>query len=267
MKRIQLFEFEDLGWFPDTLRNSMTNLIVVLHKMMGIPSLLADLIENALKISGEENIVDLGSGSGGAMPEVAKILAFKGIATDILLTDRYPNPQAIQTFKNLNNSTIKYYEKPVDATHLEKAPAGLKVMSNSFHHMRPEQAKAILKSAQENKQTIVIYEMAENSIPTILWWLFLPISLTIVMLMCLVMTPLVRPLSWQQLVFTYLIPIIPICYAWDGQASLPRMYSMKDIDSMLAEMPNDAYTWEKGAKRDRKGKKRGTYLMGTPKRS
>ena len=47
------------------------------------------------------------------------------------------------------------------------------------------------------------------------------------------MTPLVKPLTWRQIVFTYLIPIIPICYAWDGQASLPRMYTMDDVEVLL----------------------------------
>ena len=48
MKRIQLFEFEDFRWFPGWLRVCMTNLIVILQKMIGVPELLAVLIADIL---------------------------------------------------------------------------------------------------------------------------------------------------------------------------------------------------------------------------
>ncbi len=106
--------------------------------------------------------------------------------------------------------------------------------------------------------------MAENKMPLIIWWLLLPISLVVLMIMVLFMTPFVRPMTWQQLVFTYLIPIIPICYAWDGQASMPRMYAFKDLDILLEGLYTDNYTWQKGHAKKENGKKMGTYLIGQP---
>jgi len=70
MKRIQLFEFEDLNWFPNWLRTCMTNLIVIFLKLMGVGQVLANLISTILKKQKLSNIVDLGSGSGGVMPDV-----------------------------------------------------------------------------------------------------------------------------------------------------------------------------------------------------
>ncbi len=61
------------------------------------------------------------------------------------------------------------------------------------------------------------------------------------------MTPFVKPLTWRQIIFTYLIPIIPICYAWDGQASLPRIYTLKDLDHLLAGLGS----WNYIAKKER----------------
>ena len=78
------------------------------------------------------------------------------------------------------------------------------------------------------------------------------------------MTPFVKPLTWRQIVFTYLIPIIPMCYAWDGQASLPRMYTLKDLDELLEGLGSESYTWEKGYAKKKNGKKQGTYLLGLP---
>ena len=264
MKRVQLFEFEDFRWFPAWLRACMTNLIIVLLKMLGVPKVLASSIAKILKEYKIDTIVDLGSGSGGAMPEVLEILHkdFKLPKSKLILTDLYPNSDTIQKFKS--NNHINYLETSVDATNIASAPAGLKTMVNSFHHMPPKAAKQILKSAQESNQPILIYEMAENKMPLLLWWILLPISLPILMVMSLFMTPLVKPLKWQQLVFTYLVPIIPIFYAWDGQASMPRLYALKDYDELLDGLQSDDYHWEKGLAKKENGKTLGTYCLGVP---
>lgn len=77
MKRIQLFEFEDFSWFPNWLRNCMANLLVVLQRMMGKPEALASLIAGLVKDTKIFRVVDMGSGSGGAMPKVFKIILGK----------------------------------------------------------------------------------------------------------------------------------------------------------------------------------------------
>lgn len=264
MKRVQLFEFEDFGWFPNTFRNSITNLIVVLHKMIKIDKAIAKLVDKTLKKEKLNSIVDLGSGSGGSMPLVLESVLRENPKATLTMTDLYPNPQAIKRFNNDGNDQITYHPQPVDATSISSAPSGLKTMMNCFHHMRPEQARSILKSAEETGEPLLIYEMAENKMPLILWWLLLPISLCILIVMCLLMTPFVKNLSWQQIVFTYLIPVIPLFYAWDGQASMPRLYSFSDIDELLKDCKSDKYEWTKGIVFDENGKKKGTYVSGSP---
>ncbi len=267
MKRIQLFEFEDYKWFPSWLRTCMTNLIMVLHKMMGISEVLAYLVVRVLKEKELSKIVDLGSGSGGTMPEVLKALhKIEGLTqVELVMTDLYPNKDVAKKFNDDVEDKISYLETSVDATDLHSTPNGLKTMINSFHHMPPKAARQLLESATKSGQPILIYEMAENNIPTLVWALFLPIALPFLMLMTLFMTPFVKPLTWRQLVFTYLIPIIPICYAWDGQASMPRMYSFKDLDELLDGLETPDFYWEKGFARKGNGKKAGTYLVGYPK--
>ncbi len=267
MKRIQLFEFEDYKWFPSWLRTCMTNLLMVFLKMMGTSEVLAYLMARVLREKELSQIVDLGSGSGGAMPEVLKELhEIEDLdQVELVMTDLYPNKKVAKKFNENTQDKIRYLETPVDATDLHSAPNGLKTMVNSFHHMSPKAARKILESAVKNRQPILIYEMAENKIPTLVWALFLPIALPILMLMTLFMTPFVKPLTWQQLVFTYLIPIIPVCYAWDGQASMPRMYSFNDLDELLEGLENPDFYWEKGFAKKGNGKKAGTYLVGYPK--
>ncbi|MBD0851499.1 class I SAM-dependent methyltransferase [Maribacter arenosus] len=266
LKRIQLFEFEDFGWFPAWLRVCMTNLIVILQKMIGIPELLAKMIADILKSKNLNTIVDLGSGSGGAMPEVlASLHKINGLEeVSLIMTDMYPSPEMLKKFNSKTSDNISYLETSVDATNISSAPKGLKTMMNSFHHMRPAKARAILESAQRTHQPLLIYEMGDNNIPLLIWWLLLPISLVLLIIMVLFMTPFVKPLTCRQIVFTYLIPIIPICYAWDGQASLPRMYTLKDLELLLDGLGSENYRWEKGHAKKQNGKKQGTYLLGLP---
>jgi hypothetical protein len=78
------------------------------------------------------------------------------------------------------------------------------------------------------------------------------------------MTPFVRPLTGKQLLFTYLIPIIPLVYAWDGQASLVRMYTFEDLRQLLPAAVDD-YVWEMGPAPKPDGKHQGYYLLGLPR--
>ena len=266
MKRVQLFEFEDLPWFPKVLRTGMTNLLLVFQKMIGTSDLIALLLKKARSKYNFDQIIDLGSGSGGVLPSIVEALNAENTSEPIqlLLTDLHPNPAIVQQFNTSKSSAIRYSESAVDATNLSTAPKGLKTMINSFHHMPPDKAKQILRSAQEQQEPILIYEMAENNIPTLVWWLLLPISLAILILMALFMTPLVRPLNWKQLVFTYLLPLIPLFYAWDGQASLVRIYTFQDIEELLRDFRSTNYTWEIAAAKTEKGKKQGYYIYGYP---
>jgi hypothetical protein len=267
MKRIQLFEFEDFPWFPKMIRTGMTNLIVVFHQMMGTEEVIADLIRKTRMKYAFDQIVDLGSGSGGAMPEVIRRIneAGESAPLSLLLTDLHPNPELVKRINNDEEPAVTYFSTPLDATELGNAPAGLKTMMNSFHHMPPAAAKKILRSAQENKEPLLIYEMAENTVPTALWWGLLPLSLSILFVMALFMTPFIKPLRWPQLLFTYLIPLIPLCYAWDGQASSVRIYTFADIEGLLEGMRTDDYHWEMAPAEKANGKKLGYYVLGVPK--
>ncbi|MGB0390892.1 MAG: hypothetical protein ACPGRC_06660 [Salibacteraceae bacterium] len=261
MKRVQLFEFEDFQWIPDSIRSSMTRLITVLIKMMGIQHIISKKVKTVLSENKLNSVVDLGSGAGGAMPLIHEDIP----EVKMTLSDLFPNKTAIKYINENGGENLKYLETPVNASDFKSAPQGLKTMINCFHHMPPKQAKSILKSAYENKQPFLIYEMAENKMPLIAWLIMLPISMVIMIITVLFMTPFVKPLTWQQLVFTYLVPIIPILYAWDGQASMPRMYSMDDMDQLLEGLSSDSYSWTKEPALNEKGKATGTFVIGLPK--
>ncbi|MEM7574059.1 MAG: hypothetical protein AAF433_14220 [Bacteroidota bacterium] len=266
MKRIQLFEFEDFSWLPASIRAGITRLIVVFLRLMKTPQLLSDLIRQVGQQQQFDQIVDLGSGAGGAMPEVIQTLNAENPdqPLKLLMTDLHPNPRVVAHFNNGGNGHILYSDQSTDATDFSRVPAGLKTMVNSFHHLPPEAARSVLRTAQTEGEPLLIYELAENKIPLLLWWLLLPISMSILVIMVWLMTPFVRPLGWKQLLFTYLIPVIPLVYAWDGQASLVRIYTKADVQEMIGQVP-DNYHWTIEPAINAKGKKAGYYILGLPR--
>jgi len=72
---------------------------------------------------------------------------------------------------------------------------------------------------------------------------------------------LVKPLTVKQIIFTYLIPVIPICFAWDAVITSGRIYRTHDLDILLEGLENQNYTWEKGII---EGDSEKIYLMGYP---
>ena len=259
MKRIHVFELEDFAWFPHWLRACLTKLMVVMHQLVGSPDDLARLIEKALRHSPQQAIVDLCSGGGGPMLHVfEKLKGQPGMADlQLTLTDLYPNREVATAVNNSQIPHLAYHLAAVNAAEVPADLRGVRTLVGSFHHMPPETARRILQHAQASQQPICLYEISDNSLPTALWW----ISLPMIFIMSFFITPFARPLTWKQLVFTYLLPIIPLCFAWDGAVSNVRTYTLEDLDGLLQGLGTEQYTWEKGRITGRAKK---LYLLGLP---
>ncbi|WP_350293956.1 hypothetical protein [uncultured Croceitalea sp.] len=257
MKRIHLFEFEDLKWFPNWIRICMTRLIMVMHKKFNTSEDMAKLLAKLIKQTNTSKIIDLCSGSGGPMLDVISHLKniHKIKNVELILSDLYPNLEAAKRI-NQTDDSISYRTIPLDATNLENDTKGILTMVGSFHHMKPQVARNILVEVQKNNQPICIMEI-NKKFPIVLWWFFIPLSI----ILCLFITPLVKPLTVKQIIFTYLVPIIPICFAWDAVITSGRIYRMEDLDVLLKGLKTEHFTWEKGII---KGSSEKIYLMGHP---
>ncbi|WP_373520820.1 hypothetical protein [Aquiflexum sp.] len=231
MKRIHLFEFEDQAWFPDWIRVLMTRYIMTFHKLLGTADLIFPLVKKGLQHADATVILDLCSGSGGPMVDVTRSLKKSTEHEDLklILSDLYPNQPAAEQFNNLKNRDIEYITTPLDASNVSKDLKALRTMVSSLHHMKPSVARQILKNAKESNQPILIFEISDNAPPIFLWWLAIPFAF----ITTLFVTPMVRPITWQQLVFTYLIPILPSFIAWDGAVSNARTYTLEDMDILI----------------------------------
>ena len=255
MKRIQLFEFEDFGWFPDTLRVLMTRYINTMHRILKSSEDLQEIILKLKKKAKFNTVSDLCSGSGGPLPEVIKEMNKMGADLTLTLSDLYPNLKLAEQINNEEND-VHYINTPVDATNPEEQIEGLRTMICSMHHFNPDQVKAILQSASKAKKPFLAFEISDNSIPSLLAWLAFPFNI----LSVIFITPFVRPFTWQQFVFTYLIPVLPFLIAWDGAVSNLRTYTEKDMGQIIDDIQTVGYKWKMG-KISKKGPAK-LYLMG-----
>jgi hypothetical protein len=111
---------------------------------------------------------------------------------------------------------------------------------NGLHRLSPEQAEQLIREVTGAGQPLVVVEGNNDN-----WWqavgvlLFAPLS-------ALVSAPFVRPFRAARLLFTYVIPILPLIIAFDGAAALFRLYNPSDLDELFARAGAPGYVWRTG---------------------
>lgn len=256
MGRIHLFEFEDQKWFPSFLRNYGTDFLQFLSNKTKLYKPIISVLEKGLAATGKNVMVDLASGGGGGLLWLNSELLQKYPDLKIVLTDYYPNRSAFEYTKQ-QAPNFEFIATSIDARKVPESLEGLRTQFLSLHHFKPHDARLILQNAVDSKSPIAIFEAQERSVPSILAMLFSPISV-------LLTTPLIRPFKWARLLFTYIIPIVPLFVLWDGVVSSLRTYSLKEMDTLVNSLENkDTFTWEMN--RVKSGPGVILYLLGTKK--
>src|ERR1044071_8694617 len=110
MRRLHLFEFGDQQWFPQLLRDAETAYLATAYRFFPLPRLWAEKIATVFHRGEPADILDLCSGSGGAVPIILKELEERGYQARARLTDLYPSP------KSAPHARISWVADPVDAT-------------------------------------------------------------------------------------------------------------------------------------------------------
>src|SRR5215510_1546287 len=95
--RLHLFEFEDQSWFPDVIRSGGTDYLRYLLIATEVYKPCIMLLNEVLKQTHEQKIVDLCSGGGGYIEQVYHEFNKAG-RSDIsfTLTDKFPNIEAYE---------------------------------------------------------------------------------------------------------------------------------------------------------------------------
>lgn len=256
MKRLHLFEFSDLPWWPAPLRALLTDLLHTLIDQVQPFSPKVALIAQALRATGQRRIVDLCSGGAGPWLHLkSQLQQACGHDVQVLLTDKFPSASVPPKLAAVDG--LDYCPAAVDALAVPATLDGVRTLFDGLHHFGPEEAEAIIRSAVDDRQAIVVFEFLQRTWRDALMALLSP-------LMVLVITPLVRPLSLTRLLLTYVVPVAPLIVTWDGLVSELRCYSAEELEAMARRAGGD-YAWHIGTYRHRGLPV--TYLVGYPRLS
>lgn len=256
--RLHLFEFEDQAWFPHIFRQGMLDFLRFMISKLGAYGPAIPLLEELLRRSGQTHFTDLCSGAGGGMEGIREALSQRmGQPMRVTLSDLYPNIGAYEYLQAQSGGQIDFIASPVDATKVPPQVTGVRTIFSSFHHFRPQQAVAILQDAADKRAPIGIFEGSGKS------WLELIVFLLTFPIIILVVTPFIRPFKLSRLIFTYLIPVIPLGILWDGIVSLFRIYNPRMLGELVNQVHAPGYNWRSGKIGSGLGKQV-IYLVGYP---
>jgi hypothetical protein len=217
------------------------------------------MLQGALIATGSESIVDLCSGGGGPWLDLFRRLQSDNHAYKVHLTDKYPNLPAFENIKNALGSDVTFCTDPVDAANVCRDLHGLRTIFSSFHHFAPHIAVAVLQDAVDAHQGIAVFEVTRRTRSAVI--LMAPWAL-----MALFYTPWIRPFRWSRLLWTYVIPLIPLVLLFDGVVSCLRSYQPHELQALVGKLTNAEYQWQIGEHREGIFTMPITYLIGWPKR-
>jgi hypothetical protein len=258
LPRLHLFELEDLPRFPRTIRDLATDYLQFMETQFALHRPVVPLLRAALAQSASTRVVDLCSGGGGPTLALCEALLAEGLTVPFTLTDKYPNVPAFRSLAAAHPQEISYVEASVDAADVPRELTGFRTMFNAFHHFAPATARAVLRCAVDARQPIGVFEIPERAITTTIPLLFTPLYVAVA-------TPFIRPFRWRRLLWTYLLPLVPLTCWWDGIVSQLRAYTVSELKELTRGLGEAEYEWQAG--RIRIGATPGhvTYLIGIPK--
>lgn len=258
MRRMHLMELEDLPSCPAVLRDGGTAFLEFAERMSGHGRMLLGPLERVLDATGAREIVDLCSGGGGPASMLADELAKRGRALQVTLTDLYPNHAAFERAAADSGGRIRAWHDPVDATAVPRELEGVRTIFNAFHHFERDRAREVLAQAVAARQPIAVFEVVSRELPMLAGLLLAPISVSF-------SVPFWRPLRWQWLALTWLLPILQMFVLWDGVVSWLRIYSVPELRELIAEIDAPDWVWDVGTIQLGNAPLHGTYLIGYPK--
>ncbi|MBU4315293.1 hypothetical protein KJ673_02710 [Patescibacteria group bacterium] len=241
-KRIHLFEFHELDWFPKIWRDLFTDFLSYFEATEKLYVPIAPFLLPIIKINNTFTVVDLCSGAGSPIVSVVNAISDNiDSNVQIMLTDKFPNVPALTRISKESGGRIKFIDKSVDATDVPEYLQGFRTFFSSFHHFREKSALAILSDAVNKGQGIGIFEYTERSLLLRLALFGIPLQLWL-----LLNTPWIRPFRWQRILWTYLIPILPVVIFWDGVVSCLRSYSESELNKLINKFSYSEYSWKVG---------------------
>jgi len=146
----------------------------------------------------------------------------------------------------------------VDSIHISQFHTntnGLYLFINSFHQLNASQASEVLQKIADSGNPVVIVEGNNDS----LWQI---VGMTVFVPLTVLLTAFfVKPLRILRILFTYIIPILPIIIVIDGCIALLKLYNPSDLLTLSSSITTKNYDWNAGKNDNGRGGKI-MYLTG-----
>lgn len=257
MRRLHLVELEDLAWFPAVLRDGGTAYLEFAVRVSGHAKLLVPKIAAALKQAQSAQIVDLCSGGGGPVRVIADELARSGTPVSVRLTDFFPNLRGFARAADGTDGRITFEKTSIDAAQVPARLTGFRTIFNALHHFRPADARRILADAAAAGRPIGVFEVVSREALPLLALLTVPVAVVLTV-------PFWRPFRWSWLFWSWVVPVMPLFILWDGVVSWLRIYSVEELQELVADIDAPNYTWDIGTIKLGAAPAHATYLIGMP---
>jgi hypothetical protein len=216
------------------------------------------LIKEAMRQMKTTQVIDLCSGNSGPWSQMQAQLQEQQESVSVTLTDKYPNLQAFEKIKERSGGKIQYIPEAVDAANVPAYLKGMRTIFSAFHHFEPDAAKTILQNAVNSRSAIGIFEFSEKRLDKIFFALLLPLFVFFV-------TPFIKPITFKRILWTNIIPIVPLVFTYDAIISYATTYSPEDLKKLVEGIDAQGYVWKIGQVPSKLRTVRITYLIGFPK--
>jgi hypothetical protein len=254
--RLQLFEFTDLPGLPRPIRRWLGDYLRGIVTLTRLFEPAGPRLAALLGVAGTDQVVDLCSGAGGPWPALSPVVeAALGRPVQVHLTDLHPDGDTWAWLEARASRGVTGHRGPVPADAVPAGLPGVRTVFDGLHHLPPAAARAVLADASRRGIPILAAEAVERSALGLLGVLASPALVWLV-------TPFLRPLSPGRLLFTYLVPLVPLLVLWDGVVSVLRCYRPDELLALSAGLPGDL-DWR--VERARPRGPAATFLTGTPR--
>jgi hypothetical protein len=229
MKRKQVFQFSNQNWYPSFLKRDMYEFMTWFVGKVNAAKPFLPVISEGLQHAPVKQIINIDSKIGAGFETVKDLITEKPEVLNL----------PIENFQTSNS--------------------GLYLFVNSFHQLKPEHARNYLQEIAKSRNAVVVVEGNNDS----LWQV---VGMTVFVPLAVILSaPFVRPFRLTRLLFTYLIPILPMVTMLDGFLALFKLYNPNDLNELVSEIPEKNYTW-KSAKADNGRGGKIMYLIGWPEK-
>lgn len=225
MKRKHVPQFTNQSWFPSFLKQCIFEFMTWFVGKVKAAEPFLPVIEEGLSHTDNRQTINIDSKIGAGF----------------------------ETLQPLLDDSIAIQK--VDLNNIHTSHKGLYVSVNAFHQLKPNEAKNLLTNIAKSGNPVAIVEGNNDSLWQVVGMLvFVPLTV-------LLTAPLVKPFRFSRIIFTYLIPILPLVTLIDGFLALFKLYPPSDLDELTASIDVKNYKWRSGKMDNGRGGKI-IYLLG-----